>query len=121
MRLWLGRWVKLIEREEKRGGEGEREGEGEGREGTWSRHITHGKMKYRGSTSGAVMRERKLARMRIRRKDVDGEVVSGFVSAVGALRFGGAGDFFVFELLFSGVAFVGDGVGEDVDGPASVR
>lgn len=40
--------------------------------GTCSRHTTHGMMKYRGSTSGAVIRERAVARRKMSRKEVRG-------------------------------------------------
>lgn len=62
---------------------------GEGREGdgagTCRRHITHGIIKYRGSTRGAVISESAVERMKMRKKEVlgpsfcaGGLVASGF-------------------------------------------
>lgn len=44
----------------------------EGSEGTCRRQITHGMMKYRGSTSGAVINDRAVDRRKMMRKEVLG-------------------------------------------------
>lgn len=50
------------------------EASGVGDAGTCRRHITQGMMKYRGSTSGAVMSESAVERMKMSRKDVLGSL-----------------------------------------------
>lgn len=50
--------------------------------GTCKRHITHGMMKYRGSTRGAVISERAVVSTNMRRKEVLGSCSS--VELIGA-------------------------------------
>jgi hypothetical protein len=99
-------------------------------EGRCRRHIIHGRIKYRGSTSGAVIRQREVERRKMNGKEVFIPPSSTIACDFGAGREGVAPiivavfDFdFVSEVEVEGVFGPEAGAvgGEIEGGPASVK
>lgn len=63
-----------------------------GEVGTCSRHTTHGIIKYRGSTSGAVMSERAVERTNTSKKEVLGPSACSCGRVLSRLVCNGVGD-----------------------------